>query len=93
MGLDKIDPVMDEAFAVIREISADEEARLLAEAQQKIRLDNDAFYWTGLHKGEAKGAEKRSREIAKRLLDEGLPLDQIARCTGLSVEQLRELMH
>ena len=89
MGLDKIDPVMDEAFAVIREISADEEARLLAEAQQKIRLDNDAFYWTGLHKGE----EKRSREIAKRLLDEGLPLDQIARCTALSVEQLRELVH
>ena len=93
MSLAKIDPVMDEAFTVIRVFSADEEARMLAEAQKKLRLDNDAFYRTGLHKGEAKGAEKRSREIAKRLLDEGLPLDQIARGTGLSVEQLRVLMH
>ena len=89
MSLAKIDPIMDEGVTVIRELSADEEARMIADIQEKHRRDLDAFYQTGIDKG----AENRSREIAKRMLDEGLPLEQIARCTGLTVEQLREFMH
>ncbi|MBQ9405816.1 MAG: hypothetical protein IJU37_03640, partial [Desulfovibrio sp.] len=89
----KIDPVMDEGVTVIRELSADEEARWIADIKEKQRRDLDAFYQTGRLKGRNEGAENRSREIAKRLLDMGLPLDQVTIGTGLTVEQLRELMH
>ena len=42
-------------------------------------------------KGKAAGEQQRSRDIAGRMLDGGLPLEQIAAFTGLSVEQVREL--
>ena len=97
MSLAKIDPVMDEGVTVIRELSADEEARWIADIKEKQRRDLDAFYQTGRLKGyadgEIKGAENRSRDIAKRMLDGGVPLAQIATYTDLTVEQLRELMH
>ena len=85
MSLAKIDPVMDEGVTVIRELSADEEARWIADIKEKQRRDLDAFYQTGV--------SKERRDIAKRMLDGGVPLAQIATYTDLTVEQLRELMH
>ena len=93
MSLAKIDPIMDEGVTVIRELSADEEARWIADIKEKQRRDLDAFYQTGRLQGRNEGAENRSRDIAKRMLDGGVPLAQIATYTDLTVEQLRELMH
>ena len=45
----------------------------------------------GIAKGIAKGEQQRSRDIARRLLLRGLPLDLIAEDTGLTVEQVRAL--
>ena len=45
----------------------------------------------GRNDGIIEGEKKRSRDIAQRMLDGGLPLEQIAAFTGLSVEQVREL--
>ena len=103
MSLARINPVMERAWGVIKEFSADEEARLQAEAQEKFRRDMDAMYKTGHFdgraegfadgeaKGFADGEARRSRDIAANLLQLGLPLEQIAPCTSLSVDQVREL--
>ena len=95
MSLAKIEPVMEQGWKVIRELSADEEARFLAEAQEKYRRDIDAYYQTGIiegeARGEARGKTKERRDIAQGLLHLGLPLEQIATGTGLTVDQVREL--
>ena len=42
-------------------------------------------------RGEAKGEAKASRNIALRLLQSGIAVEQIADATGLSVEEVRQL--
>ena len=41
--------------------------------------------------GLAKGASQKQREIAKNFKDSGVPLDLIAKNTGLSVEEIKTL--
>ena len=41
--------------------------------------------------GLAKGASQKQREIAKNFKDSGVPLDLIAKNTGLSVEEIENL--
>lgn len=45
----------------------------------------------GFNDGEAKGAEEKARSIAKNLRDMGIPQEQIAKATGLSVEAITAL--
>ena len=45
----------------------------------------------GLQEGLAQGAEQKAIETAKKFLKEGLPAEQIARCTGLPLEKVKEL--
>ena len=37
------------------------------------------------------GAKQKAVETAKNLLSENLPIEQVARCTGLSIEQVEQL--
>ena len=41
--------------------------------------------------GQKRGAEQKAIETAKNLLKEGLSVEQIARCTNLSLEKIQEL--
>jgi predicted transposase/invertase (TIGR01784 family) len=45
----------------------------------------------GLQEGLTKGAEQTKIETAKNLLKEGLPAEQIARCTDLPLETVEKL--
>ncbi len=45
----------------------------------------------GLAEGEKLGAAQRGREIAKNFKVSGIPLDVIAKNTGLSVEEIEAL--
>ena len=45
----------------------------------------------GKLEGIKEGKKEKSMEIAKRALDENMPLEMISRLTGLSVEELEEL--
>ena len=45
-----------------------------------------------LYHAEQKGATKRNIEIVKNLLKIDLPLDQIAKVTGLSQEEIKRLV-
>ena len=45
----------------------------------------------GLEQGRAEGEAQKQREIAKNFEDSGVPLDLIAKNTGLSVEEIEGL--
>ncbi len=45
----------------------------------------------GIAEGEAEGMAKKSREIAANMLAAGLPVSQIAECTGLSEKEVLSL--
>ena len=90
--------------AEVRKIKANEEQRrryMSLAMDYEVELDEryaDGFadgeskgFADGEIKGKAAGEQQRSRDIAGRMLDGGLPLEQIAAFTGLSVEQVREL--
>ena len=59
-----------------------------ADGESKGRADGFA---DGESKGRAAGEQQRSRDIAGRMLDLGLPMNQIVTCTGLREEQIRAL--
>ena len=45
----------------------------------------------GLKEGREEGRMKATREMARKLRDEGIPLDAIAKCSELSVEEIKAL--
>ena len=45
----------------------------------------------GMEKGIEKGVEREKQAIALNLLQENLPLETIARTTGLTIAQLQDL--
>ena len=45
----------------------------------------------GLEQGRAEGEAQKQREIAKNFKNSGVPLDLIAKNTGLSVEEIEGL--
>ena len=47
----------------------------------------------GIQKGISQGAEQTKIETAKNFLKEGLPVEQIARCTDLPLEKVQELVN
>ena len=52
-----------------------------------IKVQRREAYREGLEQG----AEQTKIETAKKLLKEGLPVEQIARCTDLPLEKVQEL--
>ena len=60
-----------------------------------VMWDNYAVYKhaeeKGIKKGIEKGEKKRNKEIALNLLAYNTPIDVIAKSTGLSIEEIKEL--
>lgn len=95
MQLAQTSPAMEEAWGVIKELSADERERLLAEDREKTRRDNAAYYETGLVEGRAEGItegrlEERRAMIVK-MLNQGLSPEQISNFTGIALEDVKAL--
>ena len=56
-----------------------------------IKVQRREAYREGLAEGIEQGAERNKIETAKNFLKEGLPVEQIARCTDLPLEKVQEL--
>ena len=56
-----------------------------------IKVQRREAYREGLAEGIEQGAEQTKIETAKKLLKEGPPVEQIARCTDLPLEKVQEL--
>ena len=55
------------------------------------RISREEGKAEGLAEGELKGNIEGKRQMAARLKKEGLPLDMIARCSDLSLEEIEKL--
>ena len=104
MRLAQNNSAMEEAWGVIKELSADERERLLAEDREKTRRDNAAYYETGLVEGRAEGrvegraegreegrAEER-RSMIVSMLGQGLSPEQISTFIGVTLDEVKALI-
>jgi predicted transposase/invertase (TIGR01784 family) len=88
-----------EAVEELYEISADKEARAQYEYRLKAQRDRlsaiNSAYKDGQSNGKKEGLIEGQRqgklETARMLKEMGIPLTQIARATGLSLEEIRQL--
>ena len=80
-------PQVKQAVVRLIELSADEKARALYEAREKERRDNRAREKGARREGET----AKAFAIAKKLLEIGLPIDQIVSATGLTREEVESL--
>ena len=96
-AIDEVKEAMDE----LQYMSADPQTRAEYDARVKqlndIRAAQSVKYNEGLAEGEKIGIEKGEKiakvESAKRFLAMGLSLEQIAQGTGLSIEDVSNLVH
>lgn len=96
MSLAQTSPAMEEAWGVIKELSADERERLLAEDREKTRRDNAAYYETGLVEGRAEGLVEGRMEgyasIITHMRAQGLSPEQISSFTGRTLDEVNTVI-
>ncbi|MDR0861795.1 MAG: Rpn family recombination-promoting nuclease/putative transposase [Oscillospiraceae bacterium] len=78
---------IEKAVGVLKELSADERARMLYDAREKQRRDEASRLKGALREGEARG----KLEVAKNAIKAGIAIDQITLLTGLSREEIERL--
>ena len=83
LGVDE----MQEAIQAYKTVAATSEFKEVARLRERARF-NEA---SALRNAERKGRRERNIEIARNLLGTGLPLDQIAKATGLSKKEVEGL--
>ena len=47
----------------------------------------------GISQGISQGAEQKAIETAKNLISKLIPVNIVAECTGLTIEQVKEIQH
>ena len=72
--------------------------KYMSEEEDKKKIQNSLLseaketgYTSGINDGISKGENKKSIEIAKNLLSMNMPLEDISKATGLSVEEISKL--
>jgi predicted transposase/invertase (TIGR01784 family) len=95
MALSQTSPAIAEAWGVIKHLSADESARMIAESREKARRDMEAYQETGrregLQEGLREGQQKKTLEVARNALRENLPVETVVKLTGLSLDEVKRL--
>ena len=84
-------PELKKAVGVLKELSADERMRMLAESREKARRDEASrVNWArdegekrGIQIGEERGDKRGRIEVARKLLLRNMPIDEIIEATGL----------
>jgi predicted transposase/invertase (TIGR01784 family) len=91
--LPKKNPQLKKAVGKLMELTADERERMLADAREKSRRDLAAIEKTRERKGFEKGQSEALHAVARKMLSHGRPLEEIMEDTGLSIDEIRALMH
>ncbi|MDR1851589.1 MAG: Rpn family recombination-promoting nuclease/putative transposase [Propionibacteriaceae bacterium] len=88
----KSDPMIGKAATIVRHFSAEEEARIHAEMELKWANDLASMVGEAGDKGQAKGEHDALVRVANSMLASGFDVDQIASLTGLSEDEIKELI-
>mgnify|MGYP003468873282 FL=1 len=89
LAIDEVKEAMDE----LQYMSADPQTRAEYDARVKQLNDIRAAQSVKYNEGLAEGEKIAKVETAKNLLKIGLTVDQIAQATGLSIEDVSNLVH
>jgi len=84
-------PQLKKAVGVLKELSADERTRLLAEAQEKARRDEASRVNWARQEGREEGKREQAIKIARKLLKLNRPIDEILEATGLTLKEIEGL--
>jgi predicted transposase/invertase (TIGR01784 family) len=93
------EPGVKKAVGVLMELSEDERNQMIQDARDRWLTDQknalNYKYRLGREEGREEGMEEgeaaKALKIAKKMKDRGIPLDQIAEDTGLSLEKIAAL--
>lgn len=85
------DEILANAFSAWEELSKSKEDKLAYESRLKYILDEEAKLEDVKYMAEKKGKQEEKEEIARNLLAEKMDVDFIAKVTGLTVEQIKEI--
>jgi len=91
MSVAETSPAIKEAWGVIKVLSGDEQARAEAEAREKALMDFTSMINEAQRKGLQEGRQEEKIELARNLLREKSPVDFIAKVTGLTLEEIKQL--
>ncbi|WP_242217610.1 Rpn family recombination-promoting nuclease/putative transposase [Bacillus cereus group sp. BfR-BA-01380] len=90
------DPILQKAMNKWENMSHDSSFRLAYEAREKLLLDEQAKLAhareEGLEEGLEKGIEQGKIQLIRGMHKNGMPLEDIAKFTGLSAEEIRKLL-
>jgi predicted transposase/invertase (TIGR01784 family) len=88
-------PKLNKTVVKLLELSEDEEARMIYEAEVKAQRDERARIRgareEGKAEGKAEGKNEKALEIARNLIALGMPVEKIAAATALSREEVGKL--
>ena len=83
------------AKEVLNEISEDEREQELAFQRLMYKMDQEAIEAAGYDKGKKAGRQEgmieEKTEIAKKMLEQNIPIEVISDCTGLTKEEIERL--
>jgi len=80
------DEIMGQVYEQAREIAMNETKRIEVENREKFLIDQNTMEWYAREQGKLEG----KLETAKRLIDLGIPIEQIIKATELSAEEIRK---
>ncbi|GHU29737.1 hypothetical protein FACS189497_08250 [Betaproteobacteria bacterium] len=94
-------PEVKKAVAKLMTLTEDEQARMVADARDKMRWDIESRERAAVNKGReegreegrVEGREEERRAFARKLLANGRPIEEIMEYTGLSREKIQSLLH
>jgi predicted transposase/invertase (TIGR01784 family) len=84
-------PMIQEAYSKLQEMSEDEANRMIYEARLKAQRDEYSRIQDALQKGRTEGRQEGRKEIARTLKALGDPSEKIAKATGLSADEIAAL--
>jgi predicted transposase/invertase (TIGR01784 family) len=98
---------MGHAVARLKQLSSDERARMLYEAREMARMDEDVRrraaekqglqqglqkgIQQGIQKGRAEGEQNKTLEMAKKMLKRGIDHETIVDISGMSLDEILAL--
>ncbi|MGE7307778.1 Rpn family recombination-promoting nuclease/putative transposase, partial [Priestia megaterium] len=90
------DPILQKAMDKWENMSHDSSFRSAYEAREKLLLDEQAKLAhareEGLEEGMEKGLERGKIQLIRSMYENGMTLDDIAKFTGLNIEEIRRVI-
>ena len=80
-----------EAIEQLEEMSADEKEREIYEIRERSRLVYNTEMYEAKKKGIEEGELKKSKEIAKKMLEKNVDIETIEEITGLTKEEIEDI--